>query len=918
MKYLFALAVLCAAFISSRTHDDAQDPWHDGANPLDVGDVEDRNAVDRMEFLRTRNPATNRIPDNIAEREAAFVRSLRESNKNVAPLAPKADTSLFLGTDSLMQHAEFRTGGRTRVVCADIDDEHTLVAATAGGGIWRSTDFGQSWKKTSPDTTMQGATALCQDPRVGHHGVWYYGTGELFSTGGYPLYTYDIGVGLYKSTDGAKTWVKLKSTSADRQATTQNAFHFCHSIVVDPTSMLNDVVYAATNGCIMRSSDGGTSWTSVLGTAGDGVQIWTDVYVTTHGDVYASIGGGLSAGIWRSADGAHWTQIGLNSIGTPTSRVRIASSAKSPNVLWFYKSSSGTPQIWKYTYSGSGDGSDASNTWSMVSSGISKLLQTQNGYSMSIAVSPSDENLILVGGTSLYLSTDGLASTSKLSHVAGYSKLYLQTHSWNPVTPDLYLYGNSHPDLHWSQFLPSSSHAVVIGCDGGVFTTTDITKTPDVEWTSLNNGLKAEQFYSVSLDPEGKHDGLVAGGAQDNNSSAGFRHQGTMQWILGGDGMVCEVASRHRAIFPSYQGGQVYRVQMNETMDTVLQWVNMRPPGSYCDFIAPMRMDPVYDSILYLVALNGVWRNSNSFGRSYTNDTTSSSSNWRLITLTSSLGVGCSAVGICTTPRNRIYVGSNSGKLVRIDSVHKTTPIVRSLSSSLFPISAYVNNITVDPLDGNSIYVTFSNYEVLSLFHSSDAGVTWECISGNLEEHADGSGAGPACRWLELVHLNGRTLYMVGTTSGVFTTTLIDGMNTKWVQYDGIPNVNVNMIRARTSDGFVGIATHGLSIFSTYVEQNPGGIISSVPLYTNTTLSVELFPNPTSSSVTIRTPISSSGSVLVDIVNEQGNVVAQRQFWADAPQVNEKISVCALATASYRLRVRLPDGGWRYSSFVKN
>ena len=64
--------------------------------------------------------------------------------------------------------------------------------------------------------------------------------------------------------------------------------------------------------------------------------------------------------------------------------------------------------------------------------------------------------------------------------------------------------------------------------------------------------------------------------------------------------------------------------------------------------------------------------------------------------------------------------------------------------------------------------MTFANYNVPSIFHSTDGGITWDDISGNLEENLDGTGSGPSVLWAE--NYPDGTLF-VGTTVGLFTTT---------------------------------------------------------------------------------------------------------------------------------------------------
>ena len=78
--------------------------------------------------------------------------------------------------------------------------------------------------------------------------------------------------------------------------------------------------------------------------------------------------------------------------------------------------------------------------------------------------------------------------------------------------------------------------------------------------------------------------------------------------------------------------------------------------------------------------------------------------------------------------------------------------------------------------------MVYSNYSVYSLFHSLDGGQNWTKIAGNLEQNPSGSGNGPSCRTAEIIPLGNDTLYLVGTSVGLFGTANLDGTNTIWKQ----------------------------------------------------------------------------------------------------------------------------------------
>jgi hypothetical protein len=154
-----------------------------------------------------------------------------------------------------------------------------------------------------------------------------------------------------------------------------------------------------------------------------------------------------------------------------------------------------------------------------------------------------------------------------------------------------------------------------------------------------------------------------------------------------------------------------------------------------------------------------------------------------------------------------------------MDDANAGDPEGVEVTGTNFPRGGYVNCIAVDPLNGDRAIVVFSNYLVVSLFQTTDAGATWSPIAGNLEQLPSGGGNGPSCRWVEILHRPNGTLYLVATSAGLYSTYRLDGMGTRWYLEgpNTIGNVVVDMIDARQSDGFVAIATHANGVYSTTV-----------------------------------------------------------------------------------------------------
>ncbi|MCK5840241.1 MAG: hypothetical protein KAG99_10350, partial [Bacteroidales bacterium] len=202
------------------------------------------------QFKRQQDPSLGRLPVNIKSKELKFAKTL-----------PKNDTQRS-------QEWEWRgpanMGGRMLCLAFDVDDENTILAGSASGGMWKTANRTQYWEKVTEPNVEQSATCIAQDTRPGKQNIWYYGTGELLSTTDRNISTnvrtIGIGNGIFKSIDNGDTWQALESTTGGTQGTLDEIFQGVWNIVTDPVTMNKDVVYAACYGAIMRSEDAGNSW----------------------------------------------------------------------------------------------------------------------------------------------------------------------------------------------------------------------------------------------------------------------------------------------------------------------------------------------------------------------------------------------------------------------------------------------------------------------------------------------------------------------------------------------------------------------------------------------------------------------------------------------------------------------------------
>ena len=169
-----------------------------------------------------------------------------------------------------------------------------------------------------------------------------------------------------------------------------------------------------------------------------------------------------------------------------------------------------------------------------------------------------------------------------------------------------------------------------------------------------------------------------------------------------------------------------------------------------------------------------------------------------------------------------------------------------------------------------------SNYSVQSIFSSTDGGISWAAVGGNLEQFANGTGNGPSVRWATIVPGGSATTYFVGTSVGAYSTTALNGASTVWVQEGAsvIGKVVVPMVISRPSDGLVIAGTHANGAFTatvsapSIVEQLDGAVPQEFRLEQN-------YPNPFNPSTTIRYSLAREARVRLTIVNSAGQEVVR-------------------------------------------
>ncbi|MBI2618866.1 MAG: T9SS type A sorting domain-containing protein [Ignavibacteriales bacterium] len=858
------------------------------------GTADDPIARERWEFERLKDPTTGRIPRGIRAKELSFASTL-PTKESVArqTLAKGGQAQVF----SWVKRGPHNVGGRTRALAVDVTNTSVLLGGGVSGGMWRSTDDGATWVKTTGSADIHSVTTVAQDTRSGKESTWYYGTGEGIGNSASKTGAFFNGAGAFKSSNGGASWTVLASTVGNSPVgAIDSFFDVVWRLAIDPSNTTQDEIYAATLLGVLRSTSGGTTGgattppTPSLGAFSNSGPYYTDVAVTSGGVVYAALSAlalngtfnATNKGIWRSIDGITWTEISSGVSGFPTqySRIVIAVAPSNENIVYFLiEGTNGTNQIndhqlWKYTYITS-DGSGLGGTWVNRGQNLpnesgltgNAVFDTQGGYDMHLAVKPDDENFLLVGGVNLYRSTDAFATTSNWTRIGGYA------------TKDTYAsYTNQHADQHSGMFRPGSSSIFYSGHDGGISKTTNISAST-VSWTLLNNGYITTQFYTLAIDHGTNGNNVIIGGTQDNGTWFTNNTTVTSAWasLFGGDGAYCAVADGRTSYYVSSQNGNMYRVILDANGNWI-NWANVQPTGgSNYSFINPFVLDPNNTNMMYLAGGDRVWRNTDLTAIPTGADNTTSV-NWTALTNAllplSGSGERISSLTVSKGgTANRVYIGSNAASLYKIEGANSGSPGLTDLTPTGFPSSGNVGCAAVNPNDADEVIAVFTNYGIPSLFASTNGGTSWTDVSSNLEENPNGTGSGPSCRWAAIVPTTQGKTYFVATSTGLYSATSLNGSSTVW-SLEGasvIGNVVVDMIDFRASDGVVVVGTHGTGIYSSNIlTSSPApeiGIPTSFSLAQN-------FPNPFNPSTTIQYFLPERAKVRIAVFDLAGRELA--------------------------------------------
>jgi hypothetical protein len=802
----------------------------DGIFALGITDTEnpadDVEGALEFEFNMTKDPATGKIPEGIFEAERAQANETVKRRRSLN--IPEVFSYNFVGPDNL--------GGRTRTIAYDVRYNGTsnriILAGGVSGGVYKSIDDGATWVRKSPTGEHFSCTSIAQDPRVGFQDTWYYTVGEAIGNSANATGASYRGNGVYKTVDNGETWARLPTSNTGVLESFDNMADYIFKVVVDPT---NGNVYIACVATIERSTDGGSTWGTVLsGTFSSSGQT-TDIVVTSTGRFYAGFAGTNSVGadgVWTSTTGAlaTWTRI-AGPGGTPTGwsanltygRVVLAVAPSHEAIVYVlywngttYTCGAPAPEAKFFKLDMT---VPATPAWTDRSANMpdesgclagNDPFAVQTGYDLVVAVKPDAEDTVFIGGTNSYRSTNGFATTALTTRIGGYA------------SPASYaLYASSHPDVHSFAFQPTSSTTMLCGNDGGIQRTTD-DLAATVAWTQINSGYKTYQYYYVANDPRSLNSKVI-GGAQDNGTTRNIGGSGSaFESVFGGDGVSVGLSN------PAASGGVQYEYVGSQNgnisrRDATLGsgfGTSIRPTAASGNglFVTLFKLDPDNTQTLYYANGSGLYLTTSA--------STVTTGTWTSLTgIATAVGANSiTAIGLSrgaySAATSSLFVGTNNGKVFRLDNPTgvpaATAPV--DITGAGFPAATYVSSISTNPTNDDTVLVTFSNYAVTSVFWTGNANVavpTWTAVEGTLTL--------PSYRSSAIVDTGaGGLQYFVGTSAGLYNTGGLPG-SPAWTQEGSaqMGNSVVSSLDLRPSDNKLLVGTHGYGMWYSFLGGQP-------------------------------------------------------------------------------------------------
>jgi len=697
-----------------------------------------------------------------------------------------------------------------------------FYVGTAHGGVWKTTSNGATFEALFQDQGLMSigdVTISQRNPDL----VWV-GTGEANNR-----QTTSWGDGVYKSTDGGQTWAHMGLTGSKH----------INRIVIHPDN--DDVVLVAAVGPIFgpggdrgvfKTTDGGATWRPVLQVDADTGANDLAISQSDPDILFASTyqrrrtqccmnGGGPGSGVWKSTDGGEtWTRLEGGLPTGPMGRIAIDVYRGTPNIVYALVEGESPARGGGAGARGGGGGAagfargggggapdpdnptglyrsnDGGETWQLMSNTNPRPM-----YFSQVRIDATNPDRIYMGGVNLHMSIDGGRT--------------FETSAAQAI----------HSDFHAIWVDPNNPNHIMIGGDGGVAASYDMSQT----WIQYPN-LPLALFYHIGFDMSVPYN--VCGGLQDNYNWCGPSATRFTRGILnsdwyqvqGGDGFVVLMDPRDsRLVYSESQDGNIRRgnrttgeaTGIRPTANNVTPEPMEGAPGFRFNWDTPLVFSPHENGTL-IAAANRVFRSTDR-GDSWqviSPDLTTNADRNEVETMgvmgseiriarNDGISNWPTLVALAESPATPgvYFTGSDDGVVSMSRDAGKTwTNITDRIPG--FPAGAWVSEVVPSRFDAGTVYVTVDAHRLNDfetyIWASTDAGATFQSITANLR--------GEVVKTLTEDTKNADVLY-IGTETGIFLS-LDRGRSWQRLKAN-LPTVRVDEITIHPRDNAMLVATHG-------------------------------------------------------------------------------------------------------------
>jgi len=705
--------------------------------------------------------------------------------------------------------------GRITTIAVHPTNAQIVYTGTANGGLWKSTDFCQSWTSIFDDQNTSSIGAVAIDPV--NPEIVYCGTGESNS-----LRSYYPGTGIYKSINGGMNWTFIGLDSS----------YTIGNISINPNN--TQEIFAAAGGWtrrkntqrgVYRSVDGGINWTKklYLSDSVGAVDVVVDPNNTTK--IFAAMWerqrredyikyGGRYSGIYLSTNsGNNWSPV---SGGFPVNDItmgRISLDISNSNSQIVYALTATTSGASRGLYKSTNGGVN----WTLINSSVGAS-SSYAWFNRICRVAPDNPDKVFCGGLNMEFSNSGGTSFSIVS--------------------------SSHVDQHAVAFSKSNPDYIVIGNDGGI----DYSSDGGNSW-SYSQSLPVTQFYAGDIDYSNPN--IILGGTQDNGTNRTTGSVGGWNEIYGGDGFYCLVDySNPLRVYASSQTGGLGR---STDGGSSFQGATSGLDLAYTNWMTPYVMDKNNPLILYCGTYK-IHRSTNGMQSWAPISPDLANAHRQNLGTITTVDVSKSNPNViyCGTDDANVWVTTNGG--TNWSKINSGLPY------------RWVTRVAVHTDSANVCYVTLSGYKVDStgshIFRTANYGANWISIKGDLPDAPVND--------VIIDPANTNSLF-IGTDINVMYTS---NLGANWyILGTGIPsNVPCQDLTFHNPSRTLVVWTHGRSAFKTIVpvtgiQNNVSQVPASFELEQN-------YPNPFNPSTIIMYSITSTQYIVLKVYDALGKEVA--------------------------------------------